>query len=170
MFFGTIVCYVTHGHIQSQTVVMVKNDCVTDWRRVFIWLQFSVWMWSINGSTSLFMFRVLWWIKAETHLMHHADVSYTWNISSVILNRWCVRTSRRIMWGFVVLGGRMTSRKSPCAQKNLNGALGIYWRRDGILIYMFWHFASLLDRGNGARNEPASLMCSSVLQYSLSLR
>lgn len=134
MCFGTVVCYVTHGHIQSQTVVMVKNDCVTDWRHlfsVFIWLQLSVWIRSINGSISLFMFRVLWWIKAETDLMHHADVSYTWNISSVFLNRWCVRTSWRIMSGFVVLaewhqGNHHVLRKT--------------WMVLWVFTEMWWHF------------------------------
>lgn len=153
MCSGSIVCCVTHGHIWSQTVVMVNNDCATDWRHlfsVFIWLQLSVWMRSINGSTSLFINRVLWWIKAETHLMHHADVSYTWNIWAWLLNRWCVTS---FVW--VCCTGRPNDIKeiTMCTEFYPERCFGPLLRDDGILIYVFWHFASLLARGNGEWQE-----------------
>lgn len=56
MCFGNKVSYVTHNHIQSQTVKMMKNNSVTDWRHlfsVFIWQGLAIWTHPKSTSISL---------------------------------------------------------------------------------------------------------------------
>ncbi len=147
---------------------MVKNDCVTDWRHlfsVFIWLLLSIWMWSVNG-----IIRVLWGIKAETRLMHHADVSYTWNMWVWCLNRSCVSCVGLLRQNDI----RETTMSTVFTLKS---ALGFTKTK---IFFFFWRLASLLDRGNesdrkksgwghvNARNESVSLMSNTGLQYSSS--